>query len=491
MNINDLIGHYARATPDADAIVEQDRAISYRELERLVARFAARLVEAGVQPGRLVGVSLARIDPMNIALTLALARMGAISVPLPTDHPAAARAAESAQFELAAVVGEDPRYAVEGRRFVKFDSDWAQTDGAAGPLRESFDRPAWPWRLHISSGTTTWRLKGVLESHNSLVSQAIAYKASGLAAPGGRFLPGLPMTIASGIRPCLRSLMSGNAVIFPRSDATADLADAIERHRATDAMLTQITVQELQRTLPEGRRRFPGLRRLIVGGFATPPGLVEEMAERIAPEVSVFYGATEVGVIAFANLEDLRRAPGSVGRPMPGIKVQIVDEQDRPCPPGATGIVRVRGIGLPNKYYKDAASTQKVFRDGWVYPGDYGRMDDEGYLWLESRVDDVIKIGGHSVDLAGIDRILAEHPQVADAAAYTVVTRAGITEVHAAVVPRGELDEAALRAHCRGRLEELSIPKRLCVVATLPRNEGGKVIRHALVRQLGSEAAPA
>ena len=490
MNLSDLLGQQARVTPAADAIVHDGGVVSFAELEARVCRYAARLAGAGLEPGRLVGLSLARIDPLNIALALALARIGAVSVPLAINLPAAARAAVSAQFELAAVIAEDPQYAIEGLKFVQFHAGWAAADGAAAQPRESFDRPMWPWRLHLSSGTTSRRLKGVLESHDSLVHQVIDYKASGLAPPEARFLLGLPMTVASGIRSCLRYLMNGNPVVFPRSLATGDLIEAIERHRATHATLTQITVRDLLGSLPKGRLRFPGTR-LIVGGFATPPGLVEEMADRIAPQVTVVYGASEVGWIAFANLEDLRRAPGSVGRPITGIKVQIVDEQDRPAPAGEIGIVRVRGIALPNEYFKDPQSTQKVFRGGWVYPGDYGRMDGNGYLWLESRVDDVVKVAGWTHYLPQVDRVLAEHPQVLEAAAFMVVTSGGESEVLGAVVAGDTLDELAVLQHCRARLGPLRAPKRLYRVAGLPRNESGKVMRHELARQLGGEAAPA
>lgn len=482
MNLTDLIGQQARVAPAADAIVHDGGVISFAELDALVTRFAARLAQAGVEPGRLVGVSL-DAGPMTLVMALALARMGAVSVPLSPQRPAAWRTGECAQFGVAAVVAEDARLAIEGRGFVLFDPDWMHDPAGAAPASDSFSKPQWPWRLHISSGTTSRRLKAVLESHASLIYNVVMYQAAGLAAPGQRFVLGLPLTIASGIRPTLRVLMSGIPVILPRSQATGDIIEAIERHDATDMLLSQGAVREMLATLPRGRVRFPKARRLVVGGFATPPDLIDAIVERIAPDLVVSYGASEIGAIAMADLADLRRAPGTVGRPVPGVVVQIVDEDDRPVPCGEVGNVRVRGPALPERYFRDPETSKKVFRNGWVYPGDFGRYGPGGYLWVESRVDDVIKVAGNLIDLAQVDRVLAEHPRVREAAAATVVTASGETRVIAGVVAQEGLDETSLLAHCLQRLGRLAAPKLVLKIDALPRNESGKVMRHELARR--------
>lgn len=481
MNITDLISQQARVTPAADAIVHDAGVISFAELEARVARYAARLVKAGVKPGNPVGISVDSA-PEILTLALALARMGAVSVPLSPKRSAATRTKECAQFGVSAVIAEDRGYAIEGTRFVAFDPGWSSAGG--GEMHDSFNRGnMWPWRLHISSGTTRRRLKGVLESHASLVYNVVMYKAAGLAAPDQRFLLGLPLTVASGIRPTLRVLMTGTPVILPRSEATGDIVEAVERHGATDMLLNQFAVTEMLATFPRGRLRFPQARRLVVGGFATPPGLIDAIVDRIAPDLVVSYGASEIGAIAMADLADLRRAPGTVGRPVPGVVVQIVDDDDRPVPCGEVGNVRVRGPALPDRYFRDPETSKKVFRHGWVYPGDLGRYDADGFLWVESRVDDVIKVAGNQIDLAQVDRVLAEHPGVREAAAATVVTAAGETQVIAGVVAQQGLDEASLLAHCLQRLGRLAVPKQVLRIDALPRNESGKVMRHELARQ--------
>lgn len=482
MNVADLLEQHARAAPGAEAIIAEGRVIRFGELDRLVKGIAARLSGAGIAPGALVAVSLPRIDPMNIALTLALARIGAISAPVATNLPRGGRVKRCRQFALDVVIAEDEDYAVDGLRFVPFAPLWQGASEADAGVAPSFEHPGQPWRLHASTGTVNRGLKAVLERHDSMVQQVIGFRASGLAGAGSRFLCGLPMTVASGIRPCLRALLGGSALVFARSESASDIAEAIDRHQVTHAMLSQLTLKDLLASLPEGGVRFPGLQRLIVGGFPTPPALVEEVTARVAPDLTAFYGATEVGLIAFAGLADLRAAEGSVGRPAPGIKVQIVDEEDRPLADGASGIIRVKGLALPEEYFRDPESTRKVFRGGWVYPGDYGHMDEGGRLWVESRVDDVVMMGGRLIDLAAIDRTLAQHPKVAEAAAFIFVTNRGETRVAAAVVARGPLEEADVLAHCRAVLGEYSVPGALRFVDRLPRNEGGKVMRHELAR---------
>ena len=484
MNVTDLLGQLARTSPARPAIIDDAGRLSYLEFELLVARYAARLARAGVEPGQLIGLSLST-SRTSFAMMLAIARMGAVSVPMAPERPAETRHAECMQFGVHAILAEDRSAAIDGTRFIGFDAGWSAGDDF---LHAGYARPGrWPWRLHISSGTTGRRLKGVLDSHQGVIYGAVVQGALGLSPAGQRFLVGLPLTVGSAIRPTLRSLLSGAAIIVPKARTPEDISRAIIEHQATDALLDQFTVQRLIARLPAGRGGLPSLARLVVGGFVVSPELLAQIADRIAPDVVTTYGATETGLVALAQRADLERMPGAAGRIAPGVALEIVDDADQPLPDGEVGIVRVRSAGCADRYVRDPELTAKIFRDGWVYPGDYGRYGEDGYLYLESRVDDVIKVGGNLIHLAHIDRLLASSPGVREAASFAFTEADAHTAIHAAVVPESEApqapDPAALIAQCREKLGPLSAPRSISFVSALARNDNGKVMRHELLRR--------
>jgi acyl-coenzyme A synthetase/AMP-(fatty) acid ligase len=203
------------------------------------------------------------------------------------------------------------------------------------------------------------------------------------------------------------------------------------------------------------------------------------MVEQLTPNVFMNYGTTETGMVAVGNPELLHRRPDSVGRVVPWARAQIVDEQDRPLPAGEAGILRFRSIGAADGYYRNPAASAKTFRDGWVYPGDIARLLPDGALVIESRIDDVINVGGIKVEPAGIEDALNRHPDVIEAAVFGAKDRDEREILFAAVVLRGAVDEQALIRHCEEQVGR-PVPRRIITVRELPRNEMGKVVKHEL-----------
>ena len=482
MNIADLISAHASAFPVEDAIVTADRTFSFADLDSMVLKCSERLACHRIRAGDLVGITLRRGDPMGMVVTLGLARVGATSMYLPVERSADGRIRECRLFGVTAVVSDSSENAVEGLGFVRFDeSEWFDRNSDSGIASvESFYRPGQAWCLHIATGTTGRGLRAVMESHDSIVRQAAMYKAVRLAVPRDRLVLGLPLSVASGLRAAVRTVANGATLIFPKSEATHDVVAAARDHGATQAHLTQIHVRKLLDEPPVQGGVLPDVKKLILGGFATPPELIEEIAARISPNIQVFYGATEIGVISFASLAMLRQSPGSVGKVVPGLEVQVVDQDDRPVAVGDTGILRIRGVALPDSYHRNVTETRRVFRGGWVYPGDMGSVDATGYIRIESRVDDFVKIGGHPIYLSKVDDALCGFPGVREAAAFAVVRGSGDTEIHAAVVWDGTPNEQALLSHCSHVVDRRAIPRSVTRLPALPRNAGGKLLRHKL-----------
>jgi acyl-coenzyme A synthetase/AMP-(fatty) acid ligase len=158
----------------------------------------------------------------------------------------------------------------------------------------------------------------------------------------------------------------------------------------------------------------------------------------------------------------------------------VVDENDQPVPPGQTGILRFRSPLQTAGYLDDERATAQAFRDGWFYPGDTGSVGAAGYLFLSSRVDDTINVGGNKIDPRLIEELLDEQPEITESAVVAVTRDTGVPVLVAAVEAQGPFDADALKRLCQERLGKVYTPSAIVQVDALPRNESGKVMRSAL-----------
>jgi acyl-coenzyme A synthetase/AMP-(fatty) acid ligase len=416
---------------------------------------------------------------------LALARMGAVSVAVHPLMPKARKQGTIAEYGVAAVVSNRAQPDVDGVPWI------AQDDSPLDEGRDAWRGDAearggdWPCRIGLSSGTTGTRPKGVLRTHAQILGLALLQQTIVDMGPAARFLVMMDLNLTAHLLRVLRHLLAGNAIVFPRSQRdTAGLFETIDRHAVTHTMVSPIIVSHWLRELTEGQLRIPGLEHLTISGGRVPLALQQEIREKITPNLYVSYGSTEAGAIALAGPELLLRYPDSVGRSVPWGRVQIVDEEDRPVPAGRSGIVQFQGLYAADGYYRNPELSAKVFRNGWVYPGDVGHQLADGALVLEARVDDVINIGGVKIDPAGVEDALAGHPDVVEAAVFV----AGRERLYAAVVTRGAFDEQALIAHCRDRVGPMA-PRAIVALQELPRNAMGKVLKHELTALVEGRAA--
>jgi acyl-coenzyme A synthetase/AMP-(fatty) acid ligase len=452
-----------------------------------VRRLAGALVARGVAPGDAVGVSMPN-TPLHLVTLLALARMGAVSVAVHPLMPKARKQGIIAEYGVAAVVSNRAQPDVDGVSWIVLDDSSLSEGRGAGAWRGDAEARGgdWPCRIGLSSGTTGTRPKGVLRTHAQLLSIALLQQTIVNTGPESRFLVVMDLNVTVLLFRVLRHLLAGSSVVFPRTTKDiGGLFETIDRHAVTHTMASPIIVSNWLRSLTDRQPRAPGFANLMLGGGRVPLALQQAIREKITPNLCVNYGATETGPVALADPELLLRHPDSVGRAVPWGRVQIVDEEDRPVPAGRSGILRFRSYCAGDGYYRNPEQSAKVFRNGWVYPGDAGRLSSDGVLVLEARVDDVLNIGGVKIDPAGVEDALAEHADVVEAAVFA----AGRPErVHAAVVMRGAFDEQALIAFCRDRVGPMS-PYRIVALQELPRNAMGKVMRHELTALVEGRAA--
>ena len=487
-----------RATPFKLAVLEDGRTVSYAELDRLADSIAAGLVARGVQPGDRVAARLSN-SIEYIALIHAVARIGAILVPLNTRLTDAEVAYQIGLTEPKIEIS-DWRLEIgaeDGRRTA---DDGRTTNVSLAELTQSPNLPisqspnllisqspnppiSTPQSIIFTSGTTGQPKGAVLTFDNHLSSaNASAYRIG--IDVNDRWLSCLPLYHVGGLAVVFRSCLYGTAIVLhKRFDV-----DAFHASLGRDAVtLTSVVPTMLHRLLQSRGAPWPeSLRLVLLGGAAATPELLAAAWDAGLP-VAPTYGLTEASSqVATALPGDAQPKPGTVGKPLFGAEVRIVDNEGRELPAGEIGEVTVRGPQVMAGYYRNEAATAQTIRDGWLYTGDLGYTDADGDLFLVQRRSDLIVSGGENVYPAEVEAVLRVHPAVAEACVVGVPDAEWGQRVAAAVQlrPGAALEESALLAFCRERLAGYKVPRQVRFVAELPQTASGKIERRRVVEML-------
>ncbi len=482
MNVIAPVFQYARTRPEAPAIVEGDRVITYRELALLVARTAAHLGAIGLGPGDRIGFCL-RDSAAQIVGLFASARIGAVPVPLDWRASASENARFVNELGLKRVLAEpDARLATDAP-VVVLDSAWHRAVAQAGPDDGAPRDWSGPFMISASSGSTgapKFTQMTHLQYHFAVAGM---YEVMNLAGRH-RYLCTLPLYYSGGRNSCIAHLLRGDCVIlYPSLFTAAEYIQVAERHQATVGVMVPSMVRQL---LAAGGREplLPGMSAVFCTGAPLRAEEKRLAARKLTPHFHERYGTAELLVIAVLRPGDFADKADSVGQPHSLVETEIVDEDDRALPIGGVGRLRYRGPGLGSPVFGDTAETS--FRNGWHYPGEVARLDELGYIFLQGRTSDVIIRSGAKIFPWEIEAVLCEHPAIAEAA--VIGRRAGAEEeVVAFVVPRRELSLGEIVGHCRAHLTAHKVPRHFRLLPELPRLTAGKVDKLALVKLVGPD----
>lgn len=473
-----LLAVAAARWPDRAAMVDDDGALSYRELQLLTESLARRL--SGVGPGQAVGV-MCRNGRGFVAGLFAAALVGADVVPVNTEFRADALAAALRGHSVSTVVADDEftehvRSADNAIDIV--DPATVTADrGAARP------RVAAPGRIVLLTSGTTGTPKGVPRDPElrSAVGVWVTILARTGMHTGSRTSVAMPMFHGLGLGMVMLTVALGGTVLTQRRfDAEAALAQA-SLQRANAFTAVPVVLSRIL-DLPErvrARNPLPHLRVVISSGDRLNPAVGQRFMDAYGDVLYNGYGSTEVGIGALATPADLREAPETVGRPVAGCPVRILDRNDRAVGPRVTGRIFVGG-GLASKGYTGGGA--KAVVEGMTSTGDMGYLDNAGRLFIVGREDDMIISGGENVYPRAVENALAHHPAVADSAVIGVPDDRFGQRLAAYVVlhPGGDVDPPGLREYLKGRVSRFEQPRDVNIVASIPRNPTGKVLRNEL-----------
>ena len=492
-NVADLLSEAAASVPQHPALLEEPSGVSlsWAGADGAAHAFAARLLDAGLEAGDRVAIGL----PGNVAFCVAffgVLRAGGVAVPLSVDLPAAEIRRLLADSGARLVVGA----AIEGSDVPAVEAPdlSASAPESAGVARGGEDLAV----LCYTSGTAGVA-RGVMLSHRALLSNVEQCRALRPAPvnPTDRVLLAVPLFHLYGLGPgLLQVAANGATAILMDKFSTAGALEVCQRHRVT-AMVGVPPMYQAFAGVDGGRlAEALASMRLLTSGAAPLPAAVLA-AIRTATGLSVFegYGLTETGPVLTSTLVGGYAKAGSVGRPIPGVELRLVDSDGRPITPAVdsddpleeldddgseTGLVSARGANLFSGYWPDGAHGPDA--EGWFRTGDVGYLDADGDLHLVDRANDLIIVNGFNVYPHEVERVLDELHEVAESAAVGVPDERTGERVKVFIVlrPGVSLTVHQVLDHCVTHLAKFKVPGIVEFVDELPHSVTGKLRRATL-----------
>lgn len=498
MSISLLLEMAASGNPERTAVVSGDLRLTTQQLSDLADGGAGVVAASGARHVAYVGTGGAMLP----VLIFAAARAGLAFTPLNYRLSAEGIQGLIARLpEPLVVVDERYRDMVGGSaKRVMSSDDFLAAAREAEPAAEFAD-PESVAIVLFTSGTTS-APKAVELSHNNLTSYVTGTVEFESAEPTDAALICVPPYHIAGVSAALSNLYAGRKMVYlPNFDA-AEWVRLVDAERVTTATVVPTMLDRIVTVLEGGGRELPSLRSLAYGGSKVGLPLVRRALE-LLPHVGFVnaYGLTETSsTIAVLGPDDHREAHGasadhvakrlgSVGRPVPGIELQIRDEDGKVLGPGETGELFVRGEQVSGRY---TGIGSVLDEDGWFPTRDIALLDEDGYLFISGRSDDTIIRGGENIAPAELEEVLIEHAHVRDVAVVGVEDPQWGQAIVAVVVPVAGIDPdpEELREHVRKSLRGSRTPDRVVFRDELPTTPTGKVLRREIVEDLRTLGTP-
>ena len=333
----------------------------------------------------------------------------------------------------------------------------------------------------IYTSGTTGNPKGVVLTHRNLIANALAGRGEEYVTRDEETqLAVLPLAHAYGILVANVFFLRGTTIIaHPRFDTSAVLS-AIERYRIAAFAGVPAMFVALLYTPDADKYDTSSLHSCVSGSAPLPLAILEGFEKKFNCTILEGYGLSEASAALTGHSLSIPRKPGSVGVPLPGVELLIVDASDQPLPAGKIGEVIARGPNIMQSYYNMPEETAAAMRNGWLHTGDMGYLDQDGYLYIVERKKDLIIRGGFNVYPRDVEEVLNRHAAVIESAVVGVPSLRMGEEVKAFVVTREPVDADSLMAYCRDALANYKTPSEIEFVDALPRNAIGKIDKKEL-----------
>jgi long-chain acyl-CoA synthetase len=491
LNLASIVTESAERVPDNPAVRLGEAELSFADLDDFSARMATLLREKGLQPGDRVGVMLPNVPQFPIAYYGVL-RAGLVVVPmnvllkrreiafyledsgaklLLAWHGFAAEAEGGAADAGVELVGVEPA------SFAALLADHEPTSALAATDEEDT-------AVILYTSGTTGKPKGAELTHLNLLTNAqISGETMTEVRDGDVVLGSLPLFHSFGQTVSMNgSLRMGACLtLLPKFDPGAAL-ETIQRDRVTHFQGVPTMYGALLHH-PE-RQSFDTstLRSCVTGGASMPVEVLRGFEDAFDAIVLEGYGLSETSPVASSNHPDRERKPGSIGTPIQGVEMKVVDEDDNEVAQGEVGEIVIRGHNIMKGYWQRPDATEEAMRGGWFHSGDMARVDEDGYFFIVDRKKDLIIRGGYNVYPREVEEVLYEHPKIREAAVLGVPHDQWGEEIGAAVVLHEgeELAPEEISAYVKERIAAYKYPRIVWFLEELPKGPTGKILKREI-----------
>jgi acyl-CoA synthetase (AMP-forming)/AMP-acid ligase II len=517
MNTTDFLNIANAICPERDCIVFEGKRWTYAQISERVNRLANAMTKLGAEKGDRIGMLQVNCN-QYVETYYASAMMGAIFVPLnfraKSDELSYMIANAEAKILFAgsryldmvdAMLPELPTVKQcisidrkdEKRLYYENVIDSASSDGSFFEVGDE------DITILMYTAGTTGRAKGVPLRHSAFVSYVLDNVDPASPDIEERNLLTVPLYHVAGIQAMLAAIYGGRTLVMMRQFEVKECLETIRQEKATRAMLVPTMLKRVIENSDFSKYDLSSLK-VITYGAAPMPFEVINKAIKMMPWVKFInaFGQTETAsTITALGPEDhviegteeqkekkLKRLSFSIGKPLPDVELKIVDEEGNTLPPLEVGEILARGPRIMTGYWRDEQKTSQVMtEDGWLRTGDMGWMDEEGYIYLAGRGDDMIIRGGENISPEEVENVLHSHPKIEEAAVIGVPDPEWGQEPRAVVVlKKGETAiQEEIIEYCHSKLSGFKRPRSVVFVDALPRNPMGKVLRKKLREEYG------
>jgi long-chain acyl-CoA synthetase len=490
-NLAGILTAAAEQSADDIAIKLDDTEVSYGLLNEGSARMAGLLKEKGVEPGDRVGVMLPNVPYFPIAYYGVL-RAGGVVVPVNVllKGREVGFYLEDSGAEVLIAWGDFAEAAEEGATDAGADcilvkpGEFEKLMADQEADHDLSDRSGEDTAVILYTSGTTGKPKGAELTHSNLLENCtVAADKLGQITDEDRLLGALPLFHSFGQTCTLNAGIHGRAMIsmIPRFDPDKALEiiarDKITLFQGVPTMYNAMLACESADTADTST-----LRLCMSGGSAMPEEVMRKFEDKFGCKVLEGYGLSETSPVASFNHPDDENKPGSIGTPIEGVEMKVVDDDGNEVDQGEVGEIVIKGHNIMKGYWNREEATQEAIKEGWFHSGDMAKVDEDGYFFIVDRKKDLIIRGGYNVYPREVEEVLYEHPAIQEAAVVGVKHEELGEEVGAAVVLKEgeELSADDLRAYVKDQVAAYKYPRKVWFLDELPKGPTGKILKREI-----------
>ncbi|MCG2704885.1 MAG: acyl--CoA ligase [Candidatus Omnitrophica bacterium] len=491
-NLGRIISYAAKKSLHKTALIEAsgpDTEITYRQLEEKISLLASQMVKKGLKKGERVGV-LSRNSISSVAVCFAVFRAGGITVFLNHNLHESALIRQAKDAQLSALYSGEGLLFAKGQRILKkvksirFAVDCGLGKDNPGSVKFPSVRENDPALIVYTSGTTAEPL-GVMLSHKNILSNSRSIIKYLNITTKDRACCILPFYYIYGLSILFSHLSAGASIVIEnRFLYPALVLDSINKYKVTGFAGTSSHYAILLYKYDFKKRKLPSLKYLMQAGDAMPPAVTQKLSLSFPDKkLYIMYGQTEASPrLTYLNPDLALTKPESVGRPIPGVRIKIVDKKGAECKIGEKGEIIAKGDNIMLGYWNNKRETAKVLKKGWLYTGDIGYNDQDGDIFIVGRKKNFIKIGANRVSPLEIERLIMGRGSIMEAAVVGIPDKLLGFRIKVYVVPlKGKtISPQTVINLCKDIMPSYEIPSKVVILKSLPKNSYGKVDKEKL-----------